>query len=44
MNFKEAYYSPKTNDMVLDNEYEDDDEYEAEKCCKFCPCSRYWCF
>lgn len=34
MNFKEAYYSPKTNDMALDNEneykYEDDDEYDAE--------------
>jgi hypothetical protein len=35
MNFKESYYSSKTNDMALDNEneYEDDDEYEAERRC-----------
>ena len=33
MNFKEAYNSPKADEMALDNENEDDDEYEAERRC-----------
>jgi len=31
MNFKEAYNSPKADDMALDNENEN--EYEAERRC-----------